>query len=147
MMLRLLPGMGDHMQRTIALYLLTAVVIAATPGYAQTPDRTITCTAILIDVAMRPKVWALAVIYDAAGGYTCTVDRSASRHDPMKPCAMGDMCHLVGTYGRKVDTNYFIEHISTVDKVEEQLFRFLRGMSFCTRNPTSTAKQGQECLD
>ena len=111
--------MGDHMQRTIALCLLAGVVIAATPGYAQKPDNTVTCTGILIDVAMRPKVWSLAVIYDAAGGYTCMVDRSNSRHDPMRPCSMGDMCHLVGTYSRKIDTTYVIDRISTIDKVEE----------------------------
>ena len=119
MMLRLLPGMGGHMQQTIAFYLLTGVVIAATPGYAQKPDNTVTCTGVLIDVAMRPKVWSLAVIYDAAGGYTCMVDRSNSRHDPMRPCSMGDMCHLVGTYSRKIDTTYVIDRISTINKVEE----------------------------
>ncbi|MGA8749023.1 MAG: hypothetical protein WB563_09540 [Pseudolabrys sp.] len=107
------------MQRAITVCVLAAVTITATPIRAQPPDRTITCTGLLIDVAMRPKVWSLAVIYDAAGGYTCTVDRSASRHDPMKPCSMGDMCHLVGTYSRKVDTNYFIDRISTIDKPEE----------------------------
>jgi hypothetical protein len=32
---------------------------------------------------------------------------------------MGDMCRLVGTYSRKVDTSYFIERISTIDKAEE----------------------------
>ena len=107
------------MQRAITVCVLAAVTITATPIRAQPPNRTITCTGLLIDVAMRPKVWSLAVIYDAAGGYTCTVDRSASRHDPMKPCSMGDMCHLVGTYSRKVDTNYFIDRISTIDKPEE----------------------------
>ena len=106
------------MQRTITLCALAAGVMAATPILAQPPDRTITCTGLLIDVAMRPRVYTLAVIYDAAG-YTCTVDRSAWRHDPMKPCSMGDMCRLVGTYSRKVDTNYFIERISTIDKAEE----------------------------
>jgi hypothetical protein len=104
---------------TTTLRMMAAFFIATTPIHAQTPDRTITCTGILIDVAMRPKVWALAVIYDAAGGYLCTVDRSASRHDPMKPCSMGDKCRLVGTYSRKVDTNYFIDHTSTIDKIEE----------------------------
>jgi hypothetical protein len=64
-------------------------------------------------------VYTLAVIYAAAGGYTCTEDRSAWRHDPMKPCSMGDMCRLVGTYSRKVDTSYFIERIATIDKAEE----------------------------
>ena len=37
----------------------------------------------------------------------------------MKPCSMGDMCRLVGTYSRKVDTNYFIDRIGTIDKIEE----------------------------
>ena len=77
------------MQRTIALCVMAAVVMATTLVRAQTPDRTITCTGTLIDVAMRSKVWSLAVIYDAAGGYTCTVDRSGSRHDPMRPCLDG----------------------------------------------------------
>ncbi|MGA8968576.1 MAG: hypothetical protein WB499_05070 [Pseudolabrys sp.] len=107
------------MQRTITGCVVIAFAIIATPIHAQPPDRTITCTGMLIDVAMRPKVWSLAVIYDATGGYTCTVDRSASRHDPMKPCSMGDMCRLVGTYSRKVDTNYFIDRIGTIDKIEE----------------------------
>ena len=106
------------MQRTTTLCVMGAVVMATMLVHAQTPDRTITCTGTLIDVAMRSKVWSLAVIYDAAGGYTCTVDRSGSRHDPMRPCSMGDTCRLVGIYSRKIDTNYFIDRISSVDIVE-----------------------------
>ena len=106
------------MQRTTTLCVMAAVVMATTLVRAQTPDRTITCTGTLIEVAMRSKVWSLAVIYDAAGGYTCTVDRSGSRHDPMRPCSMGDTCRLVGIYSRKIDTNYFIDRISSVDIVE-----------------------------
>ena len=32
---------------------------------------------------------------------------------------MGDMCHLVGTYSRKIDTTYVIDRINTINKVEE----------------------------
>ena len=31
---------------------------------------------------------------------------------------MGDTCRLVGIYSRKIDTNYFIDRISSVDIVE-----------------------------
>ena len=99
--------------KQINLCVLAAGVMVAASTHAQPPDRTITCTGLLIDVAMRPKVYTLAVIYDAAGGYTCTVDRSAWRHDPMKPCSMGDVCRLVGTCSRKVDTNLCVPKTSS----------------------------------
>jgi hypothetical protein len=31
---------------------------------------------------------------------------------------MGDTCRLVCTYSRKIDTNYFIDRVSSVDIVE-----------------------------
>ena len=88
-----------------------AIVLLATTAQAKGPDRTITCTGLLIDVGLRPNTWALAVIHDAAGGYTCTVDRAGAGHDPMRPCSAGEQCRLVGIYSRKIDTGYSTTYV------------------------------------
>lgn len=75
----------------------TVLMIAAPPALAE--QNTITCTGTLIDVWLKPNAdWPLAVIYDAAGGYTCSLDRTGAGHDPMRPCTAGKRCRVVGTY-------------------------------------------------
>jgi len=73
------------------------VWVAVNPSLAQ--RNTVTCTGTLIDVWLKPKgEWPLPVIYDATGGYTCTIDRTGAGHDPMRPCSVGEKCRIVGTY-------------------------------------------------
>jgi hypothetical protein len=79
--------------------LLIAVALAtlAYPVHAQV--RTITCTGTLIDVWLKKNAdWPLAVIYDAAGNYTCTIDRGNAGHDPLRSCSAGEKCRVTGTY-------------------------------------------------
>ena len=115
---------GPMLAKTFAC-LIAGCVLAANTSYAQRkPDRTITCTGLTIDVGLRPNAWALAVIYDAAGGYTCTIDRAGAGHDPMRPCSAGEKCRLVGIYSRKIDTGYsttyVIDRINSLDTIEER---------------------------
>ena len=60
---------GPMLAKTFAC-LIAGCILAANTSYAQRqPDRTITCAGLIIDVGLRPNKCALAVIYDAAGGY------------------------------------------------------------------------------
>jgi hypothetical protein len=56
----------------LSCLLISATMLVATyPALAQ--RNTVTCTGTLIDVWLKPRAeWPLAVIYDAAGGYTCS---------------------------------------------------------------------------
>ena len=73
---------------------------------------------ILIDVDLRAGAeWPLAVIYDVSGHYTCTVDRSASGHDPSRPCPVGEKCRIVGTF-RKIGQTYSIKTIVSVNHLD-----------------------------
>jgi hypothetical protein len=56
-------------------------------------------TGALIDVWLKKNAeWPLAVIYDAAGNYTCSIDRGHAGHDPLRPCSAGEKCRVTGTY-------------------------------------------------
>jgi len=105
----------------MAVIHVVATVLGTTSGYAQ--NRMITCAGLMIDVGLRPKAWALAVIYDAEGGYTCTIDRAGAGHDPMRPCSAGKKCKLTGIYKHKIDTGYsttyLIDRIMSLDTVEK----------------------------
>src|SRR4051794_30042507 len=86
-------------RRLHVLFVSAPMLIAAFPALAQ--RNTVTCTGTLIDVWLKPKAeWPLAVIYDVAGGYTCSIDRTGAGHDPMRPCSIGKKCRVVGTYRR-----------------------------------------------
>jgi hypothetical protein len=57
------------------------MLVAVNPSLAQ--RNTVTCTGTLIDVWLKPKgELPLAVIYDATGGYACSIDRPGEGHDP-----------------------------------------------------------------
>ena len=110
---RLLIG-RSAMRTMIAASLFAALVTSM--SHAQKAN-TVTCTGPLIDISLRPNA-SLAVIYDTKGGYSCAVDRHGSGHDPLRSCSMGQNCRLVGTYSRKNDTTYVIDHISSVEAVQ-----------------------------
>jgi hypothetical protein len=85
---------GD--QTRFPYWLLTLATLAY-PVRAQ--ERTVTCTGTLIDVWLKKNAeWPLAVIYDAAGNYTCSIDRGHAGHDPLRPCSAGEKCRVTGTY-------------------------------------------------
>ena len=90
------------------------------PALAQ---KTVTCTGTLIDVWLKPKgEWPLAVIYDAAGGYTCTLDRTGAGHDPLRPCSAGEKCRVTGTYrtlGIGEPKTYSIQTITDLSDLHE----------------------------
>ena len=95
---------------------VSALAFACVPANAQ--SNRITCAGILIDVDMRTNAeWPLAVIYDADGHYTCTIDRTGSGHEPLKPCSAGEKCRVVGTF-RKVGHTYSIRIIDSVDRAD-----------------------------
>jgi hypothetical protein len=74
----------------------------------------ITCTGKLSETAI------LAVVVDPAG-YTCTVDLRGARHDPMRPCSVGDVCRLTGR-GHRAGTagkTYAIDEIIAVDPAQQ----------------------------
>ena len=96
-----------------ALPRLAAILLAAfmlsVPAKAQ--SNRVICTGVLVNVYVKPHInaqrdWPLAVIYDASGDYTCTIDRSGSGHDPLRPCNAGEKCRVVGTYERNVKGDY-----------------------------------------
>jgi hypothetical protein len=81
----------------------------------------VTCTGTLIDVLLKPKAeWPLAVIYDANGGYTCSIDRTGARHDPMRPCSAGKMCRVTGIYQKFRDQTYAIETIINLNNFSDE---------------------------
>jgi hypothetical protein len=98
-----------------------AMMMMATAAHAETP-KTITCTGTLIDVWLKPKAeWPLAVIYDAAGGYACTVDRTGSGHDPLRSCSVGEKCRITGTYrtpGIGEPKTYSIHNVRKIEYAE-----------------------------
>jgi hypothetical protein len=76
-----------------------AAVVALMTCSASAQDKTVTCTGALVDVWIKRNAeWPLAVIYDANGKYTCSIDRSGSGHDPLRPCVAGEKCRVTGTY-------------------------------------------------
>jgi hypothetical protein len=97
--------------------MMIAFAAAVLMTAAMAADR-VTCTGTLVDVDTRPGAkWPLAVIYDVTGQYTCTIDRSWSGHDPLRPCSVGEKCRVVGTF-RKVGQTYTIQTILSVDRGE-----------------------------
>jgi hypothetical protein len=86
--------------------------IAAVSGASQI----VTCVGTLRDREPKNR-WGspLAIVFGEAG-YTCTVDRGGSGHDPLKPCQIDEgTCRLVGTYKEKRGANYIIDKIISVD--------------------------------
>jgi hypothetical protein len=63
------------------------------------------------------SAWPLRIIQDAGGHYICTIDRTGSGRDPLKPCSVGGRCRVIGTF-RKVGQKYSIQTIISVDLVE-----------------------------
>ena len=83
---------------------------------AAEPDR-ITCTGILTEAETRTSAWPLGVIQDIGGHYICTIDRTVSGRDLMKPCSVGQKCRVIGTF-RKVRQTYSIQTIISADRAE-----------------------------
>jgi hypothetical protein len=94
----------------IKILIITAALILVASN-TMAPQKTVTCTGKVIDVAVTkrpvelrsgPKpAYPLAVIYDEEGDYTCVIDRgNEPRHDPLKGCAP---CRIVGTIETRVD--------------------------------------------
>jgi hypothetical protein len=99
-----------------------AAVLAAMGGHpALAQKNVVTCTGTLIDVWLKPKAeWPLAVIYDASGGYTCSIDRTGARHDPMRPCSAGEMCRVTGIYQKLRDQTYAIQTIINLNNFPDE---------------------------
>jgi len=92
-----------------------AILMVGTALNVHAQNRTITCTGLMVDIGLRPNAWALAVIYDAEGNYTCTIDRGGAGHDPMRPCSAGEKCKLTGDYKRRIETGYSITYV--IDRI------------------------------
>jgi hypothetical protein len=98
--------------------LVAVALLFVVSGIAMARGNRITCTGTLVDVATRSGAdWPLAVIYDASGHYTCTIDRTGSGHDPLRPCSAGEKCRVVGTF-RKVGQTYSIRTILSINRSE-----------------------------
>jgi hypothetical protein len=96
----------------------TALALLSVPVPATAQADRITCTGTLVDVDTRSGAqWPLAVIYDEGGHYTCTIDRTGSGHDPLRPCSIGEKCRVIGSF-RKVGQTYSIRTIVSVDRVD-----------------------------
>jgi hypothetical protein len=106
------------------ILVVAAALYVATVHQALAQSKTVTCTGTLIEVYVNPR-WPLAVIYDAAGNYTCSVDRRGAGHDPIKPCTAGEKCRIVDTYrmfgdDKIHDPTYSIQSIETVENFPEE---------------------------
>ena len=110
------------MKRFFGLFAILALAIFSSETSALAQSREVTCTGTLVDVWLKPRPeWPLAVIYDVAGGYTCTIDRSGSGHDPLRPCSFGSKCRVVGTYrkfGEQSPNPTYV--IQTISELHEQ---------------------------
>jgi hypothetical protein len=106
------------MRATVALSatLIIIFLLACFPASAQNNRDSlyagrVTCTGVLIDAYVKPHInaqrdWPLAIIYDAGGNYTCVIDRSGMRHDPLRSCHAGEKCRVVGLYERRIKSQY-----------------------------------------
>ena len=114
-----LAEVGTGVMKKYAI-IIGAGLAMSHPALAQ---KTVTCTGTLIDVWLKPKgEWPLAVIYDAAGGYTCTLDRTGAGHDPLRPCSAGEKCRVTGTYrtlGIGEPKTYSIQTITDLSDLHE----------------------------
>jgi hypothetical protein len=98
--------------RTLCLFVGAIILVAAVPALAQ--RNTVTCTGTLIDVWLKPKAeWPLAVICDAAGGYTCSIDRTGAGHDPKVFCSPTPNARYVPT------TRHFLPLFDPIDHRSE----------------------------
>jgi hypothetical protein len=94
------------------------MLVSLSPGaFAQQSDKSVICTGKLMDIQTRSKGLPLAVVYDADARRTCTIDRADAEQDPMKPCSVGEICRVNGTY-RRVGNTYSILTIISVDRLD-----------------------------
>src|SRR3954466_1395917 len=106
------------MTRFATAFIVAMLTLAALVSSAEAQNR-ITCTGTLIDVDTSPRAsWPLAAIRDTKGGHVCTIDRTGSGHDPLRPCNVGETCRVVGT-ARKVRNTFQIKTLIDVDNVQE----------------------------
>ena len=98
------------------------VALALTANAQAGAQKQIICTGVLVDVWLNSKaMWPLGVIYDATNNYTCSIDRLNSRHEPLKPCNVGEQCRVTGVasrLGNPVFGNptYVIQQIISVER-------------------------------
>jgi hypothetical protein len=98
-----------------ALVLTLLLGLLTGPATAQS-DR-ISCTGIVTETETGTSAWPLRVIQDAGGHYICTIDRTGSGRDPLKPCSVGGRCSVTGT-SHKFGQTYSIQTIISVDRAE-----------------------------
>jgi hypothetical protein len=111
---------------TILLMAPIMLMLASYSAEGQQTGNRMTCTGTLVDVWLKPKDrWPLAVIFDEAGNYTCSIDRGSAGHDPLKPCAAGERCRITGStrkhegYAGK-DPTFSIQLLDSVERIGEQ---------------------------
>ena len=90
------------------------------PHLAVAQDNSVTCTGTLVDLTLKPGEWPMGLIYDAAGRYTCIIDRGDAAQDRLRRCAAGHRCRLVGTYEKKTGTSFSIDRIISAEKLPDQ---------------------------
>ena len=98
--------------------LTTAAILVALIAPTHARERTITmsCTGTLIDVWLKSNdEWPLAVIH--GDGYTCTIDRTGSRHDPLRFCNVNEKCRVTGDY-QIVNRDPLTYRLRSIDNIE-----------------------------
>jgi hypothetical protein len=53
---------------------------------------------MLVDFPTNPRASFPTAVNYAQGGFGRLIDRGQAGHDPLRPCAAGQGCRLVGTY-------------------------------------------------
>jgi hypothetical protein len=93
-------------------------LITGYPAISQ--NRTVTCSGMLVDFQTNPRAsFPTAVIYDVPGGFACLIDRGRAGHDPLRPCAAGEGCRLVGTYKSKIGQTYVIDQLVSIEPLPQ----------------------------
>jgi hypothetical protein len=103
--------------RLVSALIVPALLIDALSWGAKAESDAVTCTGILTEAETRTSAWPLGVIQDTNGYYFCTIDRTASGHDLLKACSLGDKCRVIGTF-QKVGPTYSIVRVISVTRAE-----------------------------
>ena len=103
--------------RLVSALIVPALLIASLSWGAKAESDAVTCTGILTETETRTSAWPLRVIQDTSGHYFCTIDRTASGHDLLKACSLGDKCRVIGTF-QKVGHTYSILRVVSVVRAE-----------------------------
>jgi hypothetical protein len=101
--------------RLVSALIVPALLIDSLSWRAKAESDAVTCTGILTETETRRSAWPLGVIQDTSGHYFCT--RTASGHDLLKACSLGDKCRVIGTF-QKVGPTYSILRVISVTRAE-----------------------------